>query len=143
MRLVFLQKLFSWGNKPIWLKREPVSFPHVLPFSPWTQGYSCGSGSQLVDARYLAVPQDLGCYGTEQLLNWQREGLCFLCNVTQGPSKAWARCTTAVDVDTESLPPQKGDMLAHSRVLLYNSIRALLGKPTNPFNEYSHIALVL
>lgn len=69
-----------------------------------------------MDARYLAVTRNLGCWGTVRLLNWQREGLYFTCGVTQGLSRAWARYTTTVDFDTELLPLQKGDLLAHSRV---------------------------
>ena len=48
-------------------------------------------------------------------------------------TKAWAGYTTTVDFDTELLPLQKGNLLAHSRVLL---ISTLLRKPTNPFNKY-------
>lgn len=73
-RVVFLQKLFSWGNKTMWPKGEPVCFPCVLPFSPWTQRYSCAYWSQPTDAGYLAVTQDLGCQGTARLLNWRRGG---------------------------------------------------------------------
>lgn len=65
-----------------------------------------------------------------------------MCNVTQGLSKAWTRYTIAVDFDMLLLLLQKGDLLAHSRVILCNLISALLRKPTNPFNEYSHIAQV-
>lgn len=77
----------------------------------------------------------LGLLGTVQLLNWQREGLYFMCNATEGClSKAWARYTTIVDSDMEPLPLLKGDLLAQSRVLLCNLISVLLRKPTNPFN---------
>lgn len=65
VKVVFPQKLFSWGNKALWLKREQKLFashafgpsPHGLkdtavPFgaSPWTPG--------------IAVTQDVGCWGT-------------------------------------------------------------------------------